>query len=316
VRLFFQWFGGVENLEPILQRVLMVVFDPLMDPVRRIGLRQRMGWNRVDDLVKGYIADIEEVSGGFVRYQVVERKNVNDFPVKSDGFRYTAKSFADVTNGHARAHDPDSVNYHQIVESLHLLDRVGQGEIDEVWLFGFPYAGFYESRMAGQGAFWCNAPPLENTEHCPRRFVIMGLSYERGVGEMLEDLGHRTESVMEKVYETQQGDANLWKRFTLYDQAVPGRAEVGTVHYAPNSQRDYDWGNRRLVSSGCDQWLLYPHLNGARRQVNCAEWGNGDIRLHHKWWLAHLPKTVGDTDGIANNWWRYVIRVDDPIFDD
>jgi hypothetical protein len=294
----------------------MVVFDPIMDSARRIGLRQRMGWNRVDDLVKSYIADIEEISGGFVRYQVVERQNVNDFPVKADGFRYTAKSFADVTSGHARAHNPDSVNYHQIVENFHLLERVEQGEIDEVWLFGFPYAGFYESRMAGQGAFWCNAPPLENTEQCPRRFVMMGFSYERGVGEMLEDLGHRTESVMEKVYAARQGDANLWKRFTLYDQAAPGRAEVGTVHYAPNSQRDYDWGNRRLVSSGCDAWLQYPRLNGSRRQVNCAEWGNGDIRLHHKWWLGHLPKASGSTDGIANNWWRYVIRVDDPYFDD
>jgi hypothetical protein len=37
---------------------------------------------------------------------------------------------------------------------------VARGEIDEIWLFGGPYFGFYESRMAGPGAFWCNAPPL------------------------------------------------------------------------------------------------------------------------------------------------------------
>ena len=39
--------------------------------------------------------------------------------------------------------------------------------------------------MGGPDAFWCNAPPLKNTEAARRRFVIMGFSYERGVGETL-----------------------------------------------------------------------------------------------------------------------------------
>jgi hypothetical protein len=291
-------------------RVLLIVYDPIVDPSRSIKLSQQMHWNQVDDLVNGYIADIAECSGGQVKYQVSERKDVDGFPVKVDGFRYTASRYIEMISGRARPHEPDTVDYQQIVSYFDLLERVQNDEIDEVWLMGFPYAGFYESRMAGRGAFWCNAPPLEKTDQCPRRFVIMGFSFERGVGEMLEDLGHRTESIMEKVYQDKKGEANLWKRYTRYDRIAPGQAEVGNVHFAPNSERDYDWGNRRFVPSRCDDWLNFPDFKVRILQVNCTEWGNGDIRLHHKWWLAHLPKKDGITDGISNNWWEYVIKID------
>ena len=290
--------------------MLLIVYDPLVNPSRGTKLSQRMGWNQVDDLVGGYIANIGECSGGLVKYHVVDQKVIEEFPIKIDGFRYTASTYIEMISGRTRAHEPDTVDYQQIVSAFNLPERVQNEEIDEVWLMGFPYAGFYESRMAGRGAFWCNAPPLERTDRCSRRFVIMGFSFERGVGEMLEDLGHRAELIMEKVYDNKIGEANLWKRFTRFDKVAPGQAEVGSVHFAPNSERDYDWGNRRFVPSRCNDWLDFPDLRGLTRKVNCAEWGNGDIRLHHKWWLAHLPKVEGATDGISNNWWEYVIKID------
>ena len=151
---------------------------------------------------------------------------------------------------------------------------------------------------------------LADPEPLSRRFVIMGFNYERGVGEMLEDLGHRAESILSYRFAGAQGDANLWERFTRYDQQAPGQAECGTVHYAPNSVRDYDWGNPRPVLSRCDAWYNYPELTGAPRRVNWAEWGGGDIRLHHLWWLSHFPHWAGSLDGRLNNWWEYVIAPD------
>ncbi len=289
--------------------MLLITYDPIVDPGRGRKLSQQMNWNRVDDLIDGYISDIRECSDGLIQYQVVEQKEVDEFPVKIDGFRYTASNYLEMIRGRGRPHDPDGVDYHQIISDFNLLGRVSQNEIDEVWLTGFPYAGFYESRMAGRGATWCNSPPLENTGQCPRRFVMMGFSYERGVGEMLEDLGHRTESIMDQVYRNKIGDANLWKRYTRYDKIAPGMAEIGSVHFAPNSERDYDWGNRRVVPSKCDDWLTFPDFTGKTRMVNCTEWGNGDIRLHHKWWLSHLPKIDGTTDGVSNNWWEIIVNL-------
>jgi hypothetical protein len=290
----------------VTSRVLLVIYDPVMDPATGQKLSGRMNWQRVDDLVTDFIADIATTSAGLARYQVVDRIELNEFPAKTDGFRYTPASFMAVLQG-GTPHTPSMADYQDILTRLNVLQRVQDRDIDEVWLFAFPHAGFYESRMAGKGAFWCNAPALENTASCNRKFVIMGFSYERKVGEMLESFGHRSESILIKTFEKSHPGANLYERFSRYDRQNPGQAQVGNIHFAPNSESDYDWNNPRLVPSHCDDWQHFPGLPGPARQVNSDEWGNGDIRLHHKWWLRHLPKVAGRTNSIANNWWQYIM---------
>ena len=307
--------SGSEPLEVMTPRAYVINFDPVMDLATGERLTQRMGWRDINELIAGYIADIEACSGGLVKYSVVGRTDVDPFPAKVDGFEYTPDGFLAVMDQQSPAHDPDWVDYHRIVADHRLIERVMADEFDEVWMFGPPYGGFYESRMVGKGAFWCNAPALEDTDHCAKRFVMMGFSYQRGVGEMLEDLGHRAESIMDKVYEHTRGDANLWKRFSRYDQVAPGQAEVGMLHFAPNSVQDYDWGNPTPVTSRCDDWLNFPNLTGASRVVTCADWGNGDIREHHTWWFKRVPKVAGSMNRIRTNWWHYSVQVSDPYFD-
>jgi hypothetical protein len=234
-----------------------------MDATTGTKLSRYMGWNSVEDLALGYMSDVLEVSGGLVRHQIVQRIDVDEFPAKVDGFRYDPRSYYNVMKGMMRPYMPQEGSYYDIIERFHLLDRVARNEIDEVWIFSFPHAGFYESIMAGPGAFWCNAPPLRNTDASGRRFVIMGFSYERGVGEMLENLGHRVESIMHKTFEGLRGADNLWERFCRYDKVSPGNAALGNVHFAPNSVRDYDWGNPARVVSECDDWLYnFPNFKG------------------------------------------------------
>jgi hypothetical protein len=48
-------------------------------------------------------------------------------------------------------------------------------------------------------------------------------------------------------------------------------------------------------------------LTGARRKVDCEEWGGGDIRAHHCWWYRHLPHVEGEMAGVLNNWWAYIL---------
>jgi hypothetical protein len=204
---------------------------------------------------------------------------------------------------------PQEVNYNAILNQYNILKHVANGTVDEVWVFGFPHAGFYESIMAGPGAFWCNAPALTNTSASKRRFVVMGFSFERYIGEMLEAYGHRAESIMEKTFAKTTGNANLWKRFVRYEKTSPGRAACGNIHFAPNSQQDYDWGNPTPVVSECYDWLLnFPDFKGDKRIVADSEWGSGDIRGHHKWWFNHFPRVAGRKNGIHNNWWQYVVN--------
>ena len=87
-------------------------------------------------------------------------------------------------------------------------------------------------------------------------------------------------------------------------------AEAGNVHFAPNSVSEYDWSNPSLVPSAAGDWLKFPKLPNPPdyRPVNADQWGGGDGRLYLKWWLRHLPKAAGSTDGILNNWWEYFIN--------
>jgi len=131
---------------------------------------------------------------------------------------------------------------------------------------------------------------------------------------MLEDFCHRAESILAYIYNSAKGDANLYARFIRYDKTNPGEAEVGSVHYGPNSDSDYDYGNKRTVLSRCDDWFNFPVFKNEEKHVNCDAWGSDPThpddlwtRNHHKWWLNHLPRKAGRTNGVANNWWKYIV---------
>jgi len=299
--------SGEELPESLRPRVLAIIYNPIIRSEGGRTLIEVMGWNDVGDLIREYVADLRECSEGFVEFQIVQRMEVDTWPVKADGFQYDEASFLQCWRSRSGWHQPDTVDYEAIIADFDLLSRVESEQIDEVWLFAFPYAGFYESLMVGPEAFWCNGPPMPRTDGISRRFVIMGFNYERDVGPMLESFGHRVESHLKHTWRHWQGDAerNLWERFRRYDKIAPGKANCGWMHYAPNSLQDYDWGNPTRVLSNCDDWLTFPNFQGLVREVNCREWGNGDMRAHHKWWFKHLPEAPGYTRGIANNWWWY-----------
>lgn len=296
-----------EPVRIVTNRVLLLIYDPFLEALG-VTLSQHLHWKPVEELVNTFITDIQYASGGLARYQIVQREIIPEFPVKLDGFRYDPATYLAVLQGRIPPHRPDEADYLSILTAFNILPRLEAEEINEVWLFGFPHAGFYESVMLGKGAFWCNAVPLANTSICPRQAVVMGFNYERGVGEMLEAFGHRAEAILTQVFSHTSGEANLFERFTRYDKIAPGKAEVGTIHFAPNSSRDYDWGNPHPVLSNCYDWLNFPHFVGDVRLVEASEWGGGDIRLHHLWWLKHLPKVAGRTSGVVNNWWQYIMN--------
>ena len=287
--------------------MLLVTYNPVMDIVSGKKLIQTMNWNNPDDLADTFVQDILEASGGLARFVIVQRMELNEFPALTDGYRYDPPTYLAFMNKTRPAHLPEYANYQAILTGLNVLPRIAAREIDEVWLMGFPQAGFYESSMCGGGAFWCNSHPQVWSSGCNRRFVVMGFSFERGGGEMLHSFGHRVESILTQTFSKTKGNANLYARFALYDKIAPGKAQMGTIHFPPNAERDYDYGNPRKVPSNCYDWYNFPNFTNDIRQVNADEWGNGDVRSVHKWWLKHLPKVAGRTSGVANNWWQYIL---------
>lgn len=310
-------------LQSVSPRVLVLVFDPVIDTATGEHASEYFKAN-VDALISGYTSDIDKLSGGLVKYQIVKKLEISQFPVFVDGYTYDSSSWLQLIKSGSSPHQPGGADYEKIIQEYGISTMVAKGEINEVWLFGAPYSGFDECRIAGQAAFWCYAPPIETNGP---RYVIMGFSYQRSVGEMLHSFGHRAENLMARVYNSQDfllwasqpnrspatissgQTLNLFERFILFDQIAPGQANVGLVHNPPNAERDYDYANNRLVPSAADDWLHFPNLPNPPkyRQMNSSEWGGGDDRLYMEWWLAHLPKAGGTTDGISNNWWSYII---------
>jgi len=315
--------------KPLIVKVLVLEFNPwipgeLHSPglpdAKPKGLREVGGWNDPLPLAAGYMQDICDASGGLVQYQIVEWLVVRRFQRKVDGFVYTPESYMAClkggTRGDAGWHQPDGLDYPYMVEEFGLIPRVESGEIDEVWMMGLPYFGYWESCMIGKDAFYVNGQPYDQVP-CKRRFVVMGFNVEREVAEMIHDLCHRTEATMTRIYGGWEADklTSNWARFAA-NEKQSGTAAVGTCHYPPNAESDYDYANKRFVESTADDWLHYPDLTGRKRKLNCEEWrepyknrdGNPDYHRNYMcWWFRHLPKAPGvNADGRLNNWWQYV----------
>ncbi|MGV3724903.1 MAG: hypothetical protein ACO1SX_28720, partial [Actinomycetota bacterium] len=258
--------GAVMRKErPVRPKVLSLVYNPVIEAEGGRRLSEVCRWNDPESLAEQYVADLKECSGGYVQYQVVETRVLDEFPRKKYGYRYTDNEFLRCFRAGKGWRQPDAVDYHAIIRQFDLTRRINRHEIDEVWIFGMPYSGLYESTMAGKGAYFCNSAPLTDVDS-DRSFVLMGFNYERGVGEMLENIGHRTESIMRRVYGSwEPEETHMWNRFTLYDKVAPGKAACGNIHFAPNSSKDYEWGARKAVWSSADDWLNYPHLTGEGR---------------------------------------------------
>jgi hypothetical protein len=286
--------------------VLVLCFDPMAGENK---LHTVFNWGDPKTLAAGYIEDVEYASHGVIDYNIVEWKEINDFPEKVGGFKYTFETYAGCMANPSTCRSPDDLDYRKMFNDYDILNGINNDVYDEVWIFGAPYFGFWESAMAGIGAFYINGDVFWDVQS--KRFAIMGFSYERGVGEMLHNLCHRTEATMTFKYGGWQAEklTTAWARFAA-NQKQSGVAAVGTCHYPPNAVADYDYCNNRFVSSSADDWYNYPYLTGAMKPVSASTWPGDCQREYLKWWFHHLPYRTGDgPDGYKNNWWRYIYEL-------
>ena len=237
------------DITPLTRKVLVVDFQP--------GAVQGR-WNRSEDLIPGYIDKMREASQGILEYQVAEKLEVPEYPVLMDGRQYTDETFTEVLADDKKAlRDANGgytlADYDQIIQKFDIMQKIENEKIDEVWMFGGPYFGFYESRMVGRDAFWCNGPAMERD--C-RRFVIMGFNYERDVKEMVHDYGHRSESVLAKQFGS---ETFLRKLYNQLSTPAPANAyeqfltDVGTVHRKPGGE-EYGQDEFAWLSAMQPEW--------------------------------------------------------------
>lgn len=304
--------GTVEIFSP---KVYLLVFNPILQSKNSMTLVSYKNWNNPYTLAQQYIDNIRQISHDVVNYQIVTQKEVADIPLKQDGFDYTEQSYLDCIEGRAPCHNQppgaDFANYNKILSEYNICEMVNSGEIDELWMFGGPWFGFYEANMAGTGGFWTNGPVIENTL-CSKPVHIMGFSYEVGVDMMLHNLGHRSEGTFDHFLGVAKNSTGMgWGDFRLNKGNNPNALiyGCGDIHFPANATSGYQYDNTVSVLSRCDDWLNYPNFTGRIQNVNCKNWGCPDQSQFNylKWWFGHLPSAAGiDSNGKKNNWWFYI----------
>jgi hypothetical protein len=300
-------------------RVLVINYDPVLN--NGLRLSRHMKWHDPRPMTTNLVRYLQECSGGYARYEIVDFIDVNAFPQKRDGFRYTEETFLEMWKDRKKAHQPDSVSYAAIFKTHNLVERVKKDNLHEVWLWGAPYFGTdeYAMKIPGDQLFYSTENPWfyrpYDIPDCGRTVWVMGFNYEVGEDNALHSYGHRVEGILSLtvgrgIWEGEAGETNVWSRFTRQAAKYPHDAHVGNVHGGPNAKAGYDYGQTNAVLSGADDWLDYPALTGRKNMVNCDTWGKPPHLNFMKWWLSHLPRNAGITDGFYNNWWRYAVDYD------
>jgi hypothetical protein len=306
--------ASTASTQVINKKVFLLIFDPTVQgPNGPQKLSQYFGWNDSDALAAAQKTFWDTTSYNRLRYTIAQRQLVNDIPKKEDGFDYTTQSYLACMSDTSTCHQPDGVDYAAIVNQYGICNKVNAGQIDEVWMFGAPFFGFYESRLAGPNGYWYNSPPLEGTT-CNKLVPIMGYNYERGINEVIHDYMHRSESTMARVYgDWQENRMNTsFDKFALVAAQSPsfGFSGCGDAHFTPNSVQDYDYVNgSNVVNSFCDDFFNYPNLHTPStvlRPTSCERWNCDELEFY-RYWMRHLPQASGTgPDGKLNDWLRYV----------
>ena len=308
---------------PMYKKLLIVDLDPVLPTRDGKKLQEYTRTRPTKEAVVDYVARLKEASHGILNYEVTY-ETLNEFPRHKNGFRVDAEKFPDhweaahaqPTGGWWTYPYFDDIgktgfqfDYEHYIKEWNLVERVNKGEVDEVWFFA-EFAGAYETVMVGKGAYWINGIGIE--ADC-KPFRINSIAKHR-TDTPLENLGHSAESILRKIYKSDEmrrsrrgTEMTTWDRFAAYDKVLPEKAVAGNVHFAPNSQNDYDWGNKEKVWSAWRDWRdNYPHLKGEKELVDTTVWGNGDNLAHKTWWFSCFPHFIGrDEKGYSHNWWEY-----------
>jgi hypothetical protein len=303
-------------------RVIAVNYDPVLQEIGGLRLSRHLKWNDPRPFTTNLMRYLREASGGFADYRLVGFIDVNAFPQKRDGFRYTEASYLEMWKDRKKAHQPDGASYKSVFDENNLVARIRNENIDEIWIWGAPYFGFdeYAMKIPVDHVFYPTDNPWfyrpYDIPDCGRTIWVMGFNYEVGEDNALHSFGHRCEGIIaltvgHGIWKDEAGETNAWSRFTRQASKYPHDAHVGNVHGGPNAKTGYDYGQTNAVLSAADDWFNYPNLTGEKKLVNRDNWGGPQWHLNYmRWWLNHLPKARGASDGFYNNWWRYVVDYD------
>lgn len=318
--------SNVSSSEVFRQRVFLLTFDPFLPKKNaklssllyfKISPRKASEW-----LIKNF----KLFTDNHVIFDIVKEKEVNDFPPRKTGEKHTEDTFYQCeTNPQSLSYCEADADWEGIIKTYNICEMVNNNEIDEVWLWAPPRAGFWESALIGPSDYYnetiigpngfsYNGPILSNNS-CNKYIPIMGFNYDRA-DQAMHNMGHRMEATMSHVYGRWQGNVenpNNWEQFgmTYFESpSFPGSG-CGSIHFTPNAKNvddGYKYNNRFTYPSFCDSFYTYPNINRSiTKQTSCEDWQCNE-QGYYQWWFKHIPFKDGiDAKGKLQNWWEYFL---------
>ena len=345
--------------ESLTVKVAIVIEDPIyngrLEEYHGMRLTEipHKGWGRrwYDPKVQmvEYERDMEASSHGVIQYEVVDVIEADRFfSYYNNSLDPEVKEYLTLdtlVNYLFRENPTDEADGRKWIDKIASYDYVGMmqhygfdemvdaGTLDEVWVYTHPASGMNESRLIGEGAFWCNSGGIGLNEGATNKELccVMFCNYERTTDLAMHSYAHRVESIMSQVYENKGGhegwnyhkklyktELTNWERFSghvnEWKKYEPGYAHIGMCHWPPNSAADYNYDNSSYVMTYADTWYDYPNIKEdetVARKVNREEWkdAGGYQWGYMKWYFEHLPhfKGINEADMHLNNWWHYIV---------
>lgn len=197
----------------------------------------------------------------------------------------------------ARGNDAPLPDYAAIMNRIDAKKLVEQQGVEEIWIWGYHgKIGLWESNMSSPTGDVSNSNRDEkDLPVFSKTYTVYHYNYGRGLGEMLENHMHQLEHLLNHVdgRETTPPDKwnelLFWGKFVGSDAShkiVTNPARCGWTHYAPNSERDYDWANPRYVETDIEDWK--PDGIGKTQRMNADRWDRDAIKWRI-YWLQAIP---------------------------
>lgn len=163
------------------------------------------------------------------------------------------------------------IDFNELLTRINLKNYVENLGVKEVWFTSFVKEigdlsyNVPESNMAGPyGNISNGGTPTIPTYN--KTYVMYGFNGWRGVDTDLHNRGHQIERQMMEM------DMTTWLNFTK------GNAGIIT-HWAPNSLKDYEYGNKASAKSDIETWKL---SGGTFVDVNVYTWLNKSYAFENK----------------------------------
>ena len=258
------------------------------------------------------IQAMEEGCHETIAYRIVGRIEVNE------GYPLTFG-----TDFRPSGYNPPLVDYKAILNRFNLNSWLAQG-VNQIWIWGYhgDKVVLWESCMASSYGNISNSD--RNKNELPivpgKSYTVFNFNYGRDVASSVESLTHQIEAVLNFVDGRDTTPREVWDSLLFWGYFVGsnfshkmlprnGVYRCGWVHYCPNSVKDYDWFNPRVVTSDIGDWR--PEGGGATAEVSAATWSatdDGGLAWKIAWMKAIPRANNGLTfrGKAVANWWEFI----------